>query len=162
VGAFPTSRDGFFLGYGESVSAVDFIVRTYGRDALVGLIRSYAKGLSDDEAFTAAFKVDTAAFEAAWLKDIGAKAPVRLGPAAAPVGPLPSGWAGPLVIPNVVPAGETAPPAAPTGPTTSNRPGGGSGDGSSIWLVVLVVAVIAIAAALIVRRRRNAARGRPG
>jgi hypothetical protein len=43
VGAFPTEYDRFLLGYSESVSAVDFIVRTYGRDALVGLIRSYAR-----------------------------------------------------------------------------------------------------------------------
>ena len=35
-------------------SAVDYMVRTYGSDALVTLIRSYADGRTDDEAFTAA------------------------------------------------------------------------------------------------------------
>ena len=34
AGAFPTTRDRFFLAYGESVSAVDRIVRVNGRDAL--------------------------------------------------------------------------------------------------------------------------------
>jgi hypothetical protein len=156
VGAFPTTYDRFLLSYGESVSAVDFIVRTYSRDALVGLIRSYAKGVSDDEAFTTAFGVDMAAFEAAWLKDLGAKAPVRLGPEAAPVGPLPSGWAGPLVIPSVVPAAPGGDAPGPTGPS------GSAGDGSSIAIVVLIVLAVAVlGAALIVSRRRRAARRGP-
>ena len=160
VGAFPTSYERFFLGYAESVSAVDFIVRTYGKEALVGLIRSYAKGLSDDEAFTAAFKVDTAAFEAAWLKDIGAKAPVRVGPVVAPVGPLPSGWAGPLVIPSVAPeapggpSGGAVTPGSPTGTT--------DGQVSGVVLIAVVVLVVAVlGAALIVARRRKAARPGP-
>ena len=63
VGAFPTTRDRFFLAYAESVSAVDDIVADHGQDALVGLIRSYADGVSDDEAFTAALGMDVAAFE---------------------------------------------------------------------------------------------------
>jgi hypothetical protein len=156
VGAFPTSYERFFLGYAESVSAVDFIVRTYGREALVGLIRSYAKGLSDDEAFTAAFKVDTAAFEVAWLKDIGAKPPIRVGPVPAPIGPLPSGWAGPLVIPSVAPA---APGSSAGGVVTPGSPTGA--DGGQVSGVVLVVAVLLVIAvvggALIVARRRKAA-----
>jgi hypothetical protein len=158
VGAFPTSQNGFVLGYGESVSAVDFAVRTFGRDALVGLIRSYAKGVSDDEAFSAAFKVDTAGFEAAWLKDLGATAAVRQGPVAPPVGPLPSGWSGPLVIPSVVPAGSGAGgPGAPTGS------GSAADSGSSAALVVvgLIVVVLAIVCArlIVVRRRQAASKG---
>ena len=46
----------------ESVSAVDFLVRTHGQDALVALIRSYADGRTDDEAFKAALGMDMAAF----------------------------------------------------------------------------------------------------
>ena len=53
TGQFPTTRDQFFLAYGESVSAVDYLVRTYGQDALVKLVRSYADGVTDDEAFQA-------------------------------------------------------------------------------------------------------------
>ena len=33
-GQFPTTADGFFLAYAESVSAVDFLIRTHGQDAL--------------------------------------------------------------------------------------------------------------------------------
>ena len=52
TGQFPTG-DGFFLAYAESVSAVDFFIRTHDQDALVALIGSYADGLTDDEAFQA-------------------------------------------------------------------------------------------------------------
>lgn len=159
VGAFPTAYERFFLGYAESVSAVDFIVRTYGRDALVGLIRSYAKGLSDDEAFTAAFKVDTAGFEAAWLNDIGAKPPVRVGPAAAPIGPLPSGWAGPLIVPSVAPeapGGPTAGAVTPTSPT-----GTGDGQVSGVVLIAVVLLVVAVLAVALIARRRKAAQPGP-
>jgi hypothetical protein len=39
VGQFPTTVDQFTLAYGESVSAVDFMIRKYGQPALVKLIR---------------------------------------------------------------------------------------------------------------------------
>jgi hypothetical protein len=159
VGAFPTSRERFFLGYGESVSAVDFVVRTYGRDALVGLIRSYAKGVSDDEAFKTAFGVDTAAFEAAWLADLGATAPVRLGPVAAPIGPLPSGWAGPLVIPSVVPAVGGGSSGGPGNPAS---PGAATGEGSSTGIIVVaLIAIAVLGGTLLIARRRRAARRAP-
>ena len=83
VGAFPTTRDRFFLAYAESVSAVDDIVADHGQDALVGLIRSYADGVSDDEAFTAALGMDVAAFEQSWLEGPGCE---RARPARAAAG----------------------------------------------------------------------------
>ena len=93
-GQFPTSGDGFRLAYAESVSAIDFFVRTHGQDALVDLIGSYADGKTDDEAFEAAIGQDVEAFNAAWLADLGATTPTRFGPRPAPLGPLPSGWVG--------------------------------------------------------------------
>jgi hypothetical protein len=93
TGSFPTG-DGFYLGYAESVSAVDYLVRTYGTDAFVGLIRSYADGRTDDEAFSAALGIDMTAFGEAWLNEIDAKAPTRFGPQPAPSGPVPVEWAG--------------------------------------------------------------------
>ncbi len=104
AGAFPTTRDRFFLAYAESVSAVDAIVATYGRDALVALIRSYATGVSDDEAFEAALGVDLAGFETAWLADLGATPPTRYGPQPAPAGPVPEGWGGAAPVADDVPA----------------------------------------------------------
>src|SRR5207247_5320147 len=67
VGQFPTSADGFFLAYAESISAVDFMVRTYGSDGLVALIRSYKDGRTDAEAFQKGLGVDVSTFGTAWL-----------------------------------------------------------------------------------------------
>ena len=115
AGKFPTTAEGFFLAYAESVSAVDFLVRTHGEDALVSLIRSYADGRTDDEAFPDALGVDTAGFDDAWLADLGVEAPAVHGPQPAPEGPLPEAWGGPAVQPG----GATDDPgAAPTGGAT--------------------------------------------
>jgi hypothetical protein len=90
-GLFPTGP-GFSLAYAESVSAVAYMVETYGQDALVKLIRSYAGGVTDDEAFTAAISRTTQVFGDEWLASLGATAPSPLGPQTAPPGPLPPGW----------------------------------------------------------------------
>jgi hypothetical protein len=88
AGAFPTTRDRFYLAYAESVSAVDRIVRASGRDALASLIRSYGAGVSDDDAFKAALGRDVAEFQTDWLGELGATPPTRTGPRPAPAGPL--------------------------------------------------------------------------
>jgi hypothetical protein len=92
AGLFPTGA-GFSLAYAESVSAVSYMVDTYGQDALVKLIRSYADGVTDDEAFSAAIGRDTHTFGGEWLASLGATAPSPLGPQPAPPGPLPPDWA---------------------------------------------------------------------
>jgi hypothetical protein len=92
TGQFPRTFDRFYLAYAESVSAIDYLIRTYGRDALIQLIRSYAEGRTDDEAFQDALGVDVEAFGDAWLTDIGATPPERFGPQPAPAGPQPPGW----------------------------------------------------------------------
>ena len=149
VAQFPTG-DGFGLAYAESVSAVDFLVREHGRDTLVSMIRSYADGKTDDEAFEGAIGMDVAAFNEAWLADIGAKEPVRYGPQPAAPGPRPSDWgATPPQPPPVVPA----PSATPTvgGETPLQR-----GDSSLALLVVLVVVVGAVGLLVLTRRRGTA------
>lgn len=155
VGQFPTNTDGFYLAYAESVSAVEYLVRTHGQDPLVSLIRSYANGRTDDEAFSAALGVDMSAFGAAWLEDLGAAAPTRYGPQSAPPGPIPSAW--------LVESGATAPPAASSGPALSPQasatPGEGSPrsvEGGPLPLVLLVggIAVLLIAVGLAARRHR--------
>ena len=110
---FPSDReDLFYLGYAEGTSAIDFFVRTYGQDKLVELIRSYATGETDDEAFTAATGADYGAFEAAWLADLGISAPRAIGPQAARPGPTPASW-----------IGTAAPPASPS-PSSEGIPSG--------------------------------------
>jgi hypothetical protein len=117
TGQFPTDFQATFLAYAESASAIDFLVREHGRDAMLGLVASYADGLTDDEAFTKAAGGDLASFQAAWLADLGASEPERHGPLPNPPGPLPPGWGQPLptMQPDATPAAPrptAAPPAA--------------------------------------------------
>ncbi len=155
AGAFPTTSERFRLGYAESVSAVDYIVSTRDRDALFGLIRSYATGVSDDEAFKAALGVDMAGFEAAWLESLGATAPVRHGPQPAPPGPVPDGWSGSAPNPSVAPGTGSGSSPAPNRPPSDSRPGSING---LIIGVIAVVVVIVVGFALFARRRS----ARPG
>lgn len=133
-GQFPTTADASSLAYAESASAVKFLVDRYGRDALVSLVRSYAGGVTDDEAFTKALGVDTAGFEAAWLSDLGARPPVAYGPRPAPPGPVPSGWNGAAPTPGVV-AGPSGAPSGGAGPTA------GGGDGGMGTIVAAIVGI---------------------
>ena len=94
TGEFPTTADRFYLAYAESVSAVDYLIRTYGQSAMAKLVKTYGPGASDDEAFTAAFGVDTAAVGKAWLAENGVTASQTFGPQPAPAGPVPPGWTG--------------------------------------------------------------------
>jgi hypothetical protein len=161
VGQFPTSRDRFSLAYSESVSAVDYLVRAHGRDALVGLIRSYAGGVSDDEAFKAGPGVDVAGFEAGWLADLGASAPATFGPQPAPAGPLPADWTGPgptAGVPSSEPVESAGNSPAPVPPGDE----GGSGVNLAVALAgLIVVAVAGIAGAARWRRGRAPVDGSP-
>ncbi len=154
IGQFPSTADKFSLAYDEAVSAIDYMVRTYGRDALVGLIRSYADGVSDDAAFSAALGVDTAGFEAGWLADLGVEAPKPFGPQPAPIGPQPPGWqAGPAPTPGPGASGPVA-TAAPSTPT-------GSDDQSGVLLYVGIglIGFLIVAGLVVVASRFS--RGEP-
>jgi hypothetical protein len=155
TGQFPTTAGRFLLAYAESVSAVDYLVRTYDTDALVGLIRSYADGRTDDEAFSAALGVDMTTFAAAWLDDLDAKAPTRYGPQPAPSGPVPPAWA----------AASPAPEAASPAPVAASpAPGVVLGTGVAdvpAWLapIVAIIGVVVVAILLVAARRNRAAAG---
>jgi hypothetical protein len=153
VGRFPFEADRFSLAYDESASAIDFLIRTYGQDALVGLIRSYADGVSDDVAFEDALGADVAGFEAAWLADLGTTEPLPYGPRPAPPGPLPPGWTA-LAEPTPRPGSSTQPLATP-------RPATSSGDlGGPILLGIFALFAVLLAAGLFVVAR-GLSRGDP-
>jgi hypothetical protein len=144
VGVFPTSFDAFYLAYAESVSAIDYLIRTYGQDALVTLIRSYAEGRTDDEAFSDALGMDATEFNTAWIDDLGATIPERIGPRPDPVGPLPPGWTGAVATPQ---PGSSAAPSASATPA----PGTGAGDdGNGASAPIGPVAVVIVAALAVV------------
>ncbi len=161
IGQFPTG-EGFFLAYAESVSAVDFMIRTYGSDALVAVVRSYKDGRTDAEAFQKGLGVDAAAFEAAWIADLGAKAPTRYGPQPAPAGPVPSAWLGeggaaaPTATAGAAALGTAAAPVGPASPLPAG--GNGGGDATLAILAVLGVSAVAVVALVSWRSRRRAGR----
>ena len=156
-GQFPTDPQKTSLAYAESVSAIDFLVRKDGREALLSLVRAYKDGVTDDEAFSRALGADFEAFQAAWLTDLGASPPVRYGPQPAPAGPLPSGWSGPQTTPA---PGVVSPPP---GPGFTPVPGGsdagptGADQVRSQAVLAVVVVVTLVAAGLLVADRRRRA-----
>ena len=155
-GQFPTTFEGFFLAYAESVSAVDFLIRTHGEDALLALIDSYADGRTDDEAFAAAIGQDVAAFDAAWLADLGADPPTRHGPQPAPPGPQPAAWDDGGAVPQ---PGATARPGQtgqpPNAPTTD--PNAATGSATPVLFAVAGVMLLACVGLVLARRRRGPA-----
>jgi Peptidase MA superfamily len=157
VGQFPTTSDRFSLAYAESVAAVDYLVRTYGQDALVSLIKSYASGLTDDEAFSQALGLDTTAFGDAWLASLDAVAPTRYGPQPAAPGPVPAAWAGHPAPGATAKPGIPAvmPPAAPGGLQAGDD--GGSARSLVVAIVVVGVTVAAVLGLVGWRRRQDAA-----
>ncbi len=161
-GQFPTSAEGFFLAYQESVSAVDYFIREQGTASLVKLIRSYTDGVTDDEAFTVAVGTDLAGFEAAWLADLGAAPPTRHGPQPAAAGPLPPGWESDATP--APPLGSAEPSASPSG-SPGPGPGSQTDDGGAPFgqgwlLVVAALAGLLVGGSLAFARRRRRARNR--
>ncbi|HEX7612330.1 MAG TPA: peptidase MA family metallohydrolase, partial [Candidatus Limnocylindrales bacterium] len=141
TGQFPTTADRFYLAYAESVSAVDYLIRKYGQAPFQKLVKSYSTGTSDDEAFTTAFGVDTAAVNDGWLADNGITSSQTFGPQTAPAGPVPSGWTtsgGSQSSP-----GATQPASGPTAAPSGQGFGGGSGQGSG-EAGLLIAAVLAL------------------
>ena len=160
-GRFPADLGRGFLAYCEGASAIDYLVRTDGRDALVALVRAYKDGLTDDEAFTKALGRDLAAFQAGWLKELGAEQPEQYGPRPAPPGPLPPGWdaAAQSPAPGSTPgaANPTAPSTAPAtaAPADAGGSGGGLETGVVMAAILAVVAVVVIALVVAQRRARR-------
>ncbi|HEY7523346.1 MAG TPA: peptidase MA family metallohydrolase [Candidatus Limnocylindrales bacterium] len=149
-GQFPTTFERFSLAYSESASAVDYLVRAHGRDALVELIRSYATGTTDDRAFERAIGMDLDAFDEAWRSALGAADPVVRGPQPAPAGPVPSGWESPAgTLPT--PSASAPPPADPSTVRVVPSEPGPASDGVPLVAAGLVAA--ALVAFLTIRSR---------
>jgi hypothetical protein len=131
---------------------VDRIVRVSGRDALVKLIRSYADGVSDDDAFKTALGKDVAGFEADWLGELGAKPPSRRGPRPAPAGPLPAGWSGPQPDPSFEVVG-SLPPVNPSAPAPNPR-GGDDPVAALLRSSVAAIGAVLLVVLLVIALRR--------
>jgi hypothetical protein len=132
AGLFPSQFDEFLLAYGESVSAVDYFVRTYSEETLWDLVRSYADGMSDDDAFVAATGADLASFNAAWTASLASEVREPVGPQPAPPGPVPSAWQGTGQPGSSPVPGSTPAPGSSPGPGGSPVPGSTPAPGSSV------------------------------
>jgi len=156
AGQFPTTRDRFFLAYAESVSAVDYLIRTHGQETLVSLIRSYANGMTDDLAFEAAIRTDVDGFDKAWRTELNAKEPTVHGPQPAPAGPVPPGWtdAEGSPAPTLQPGAPSGGPSTTPGPTA---PGRGAAERPFVALLagMALVALGAMSVILVSGRRRR-------
>ena len=113
------------------------------------LIRSYADGRTDDEAFTSAIGLDVAGFDAAWRGDVGASTPERFGPKPAAPGPVPPGWDAAPVGASAAPvAASPAVPAPTTGPAAAQP--ASSSAGVPVNVIVLAAAFVIVAALIVV------------
>ena len=153
---FPQAREElFYLGYAEGAAAVDFFIRSYTEAKLVDLIRSYAEGVTDDEAFRAATGAGIEAFGRAWLEDIGAPEPKAYGPRPPAPGPTPADWA--IGGGSATPA-PTEGSGGPTPSATAGPAGGGALQaGFLVGVIVAALFVVAVGVIVIVIVRR----GRP-
>jgi len=143
---FPLDASRIYLAYAESVSAMDFMIRKYGQPAVAKIVRAYAKGVTDDEAFTAGIGVNVETFTSAWLVANGVT-PTTYGPQPAPTGPVPPGWNGSSPGTTVTPGpSETGIAVAPSpSPTLVPRnPAAATGDDQDAYLVAAMIAVLGI------------------
>jgi hypothetical protein len=172
AGLFPSPYDEFYLAYGEAVASVDYFIRTYGDQKLWALVRSYAEGLSDDDAFSQAIGLDVEQFNAAWMSSLGVQVPAPLGPQPGLPGPVPSAWqvtGGPTTGPSGSPgaAGSPAPSSSPIpGSTVIGQPSPGPGLGENnssqnddstrivvLAIILLIVVLVAVLALVLVYQR---------
>lgn len=167
AGLFPSPTNEFYLAYGESVSAVNYFIQTYGDQKLWALVDSYSQGLSDDDAFTQAIGINVEAFNQQWMASLGVSVPPSFGPQPGLPGPVPSAWTSSQ--PPAAPGSGSPAPTVSTAPATpqptssngvaitptptpsaspgSNAPGstGGLGDfAGSLAIVFVIVLLIAV------------------
>jgi hypothetical protein len=108
-GGFSEIADKADLSYSQSYSIVKFLVETYGRDKMTGLLKTLRDGSTIDAALQSVYGFDVDGLEDAWRTAIGAQPRVA--------GPEPTPTDLPTPVPTFVPVG--AAPAAPAATATS-------------------------------------------
>jgi hypothetical protein len=159
-----------YLSYSESYSLVKFLVETYGRDKMTGLLLQLRDGVPIDEALTAVYGFDVGGLEDAWRAAIGAKPrDVAADPTA-----LPTATIVPTIVPFAgvssqemqatqtslgIPTATAIPPPPPVMPTqpSSGVPGnaalaGGLGAACCLGLLILGLIIFLV--------RRNSREGK--
>ncbi len=112
-GGFSEQSSEANLSYGESYSLVNFLVKQYGQDKMIALLKILRDGSTIDDALKSIYNFDTDGFEDAWRASIGAK-PRTIGNASPTATPQPT------IVPTYVPV--SGAPIGPTPAPTRDRP----------------------------------------
>ncbi len=83
-GNFGNDAEQVYLSYAESLSAVTYLIETYGAEGLKNLLAAYKEGKSNDEALMVGLGVDIIQFEQGWLDWLGAPKGLYPTPTAVP------------------------------------------------------------------------------
>jgi hypothetical protein len=118
-GSFGEAQDKADLSYAESYSIVDYLIKTYGPEKLIDLLKAFKDGATPDEALIQNYGFDVDGLEDAWRASIGAQ------PRA--VSAQPTLQVTPTFVPTIVPfsgrSGTVAVQATPTAIPTSSSGG---------------------------------------
>lgn len=143
AGSFPSHDAEASLAYTQSYSVVDYLLTTYGEDALQQLIATLASGAGYDEALEAVYGFNVDGLETAWRAAIGAP-PRAIPPTPTPLSAAAVPTVAPLSLPRQMPtpAGLGAEPARP-------------GTGLCAGAVLPLLAVLPLVAGIWSGRRRS-------
>ena len=109
---FPADPDGALLSYAQSFSLVDYLIKTYGREKMLAVLRAFKEGLGYDEALMKVYGFDMAGLDQAWRLSVGASP--------APTPPPPP--ATPETTPTPVASPTPQPPVPPSTPLPTSPP----------------------------------------
>lgn len=110
-GSFAADHTQAGIAYSQSFSVVNYLLDTYGQEAMQTLLRRLAEGEPIDEALTAVYGLTTDTLESAWREAIGASA--------RPIPPTPTPFAA-AAVPTVALSG--LPQTVPTPPAAAEPP----------------------------------------
>ena len=71
ISSFPFDPAGARTAYAQSFVIVEFILATFGPDAIAAIIAGYRDGLNHDAVLQQALGMDTDELEATWIKSLG-------------------------------------------------------------------------------------------
>ncbi|MEP7082695.1 MAG: peptidase MA family metallohydrolase [Chloroflexota bacterium] len=152
---FPIGDLGGNLSYSQGTAMIDYIVDTYGEEAIARLTAAYRDGASDEEALEAATGVGADELYAAFYAQYGVDAPTPVEPE--PIAPSNVDTPEPG---EVDPGGVESGPSAPPGEPAPGAPNAGD-TAMEAWVLLLVlgvaIAVVAVIAVLVARRAARAA-----
>ena len=138
------------LSYAQGASMIDYVIDTYGDEAIARLTAAYRDGASDEEALEAATGVSVDELYGAFYAQFGVEAPTPVEPE--PIAPSNVDTPDPG---EVDPGGVDGGPSVAPGDPAPGDPGAG-GTGMEPWLLLVIlglaIAVVVVVAVTVARR----------